>query len=67
MRSRSTFWLYLGIGTTTMLASVAVAAMSAAPMRGAGSGWYTDAQARQGHQLFDNLCAQCHRPDLTGA
>ena len=30
-------------------------------------GWYTAAQAEQGHELFDNLCAQCHRPDLTGA
>ena len=27
----------------------------------------TQAQATRGHQLFNNLCAQCHRPDLTGA
>ena len=33
----------------------------------AGSGWYTQAQAVQGQQLFNNYCAQCHRPDLTGA
>jgi S-disulfanyl-L-cysteine oxidoreductase SoxD len=31
------------------------------------SGWYTQAQAVQGQQLFNNYCAQCHRPDLTGA
>ena len=30
-------------------------------------GWFTQAQATQGHQLFNNQCAQCHRPDLTGA
>ena len=30
-------------------------------------GWYTTAQATRGHQLFNNQCAQCHRPDLTGA
>jgi mono/diheme cytochrome c family protein len=30
-------------------------------------GWYTQAQATRGHQLFNNQCAQCHRPDLMGA
>ena len=50
-----------------MLASIAVAATSVAPAGGADTGWYSDAQAQQGHQLFNNLCAQCHRPDLTGA
>ena len=30
-------------------------------------GWFTQAQATQGHQLFNNQCAECHRPDLTGA
>ncbi len=30
-------------------------------------GWYTQDQATRGHQLFNNYCAQCHRPDLTGA
>ena len=30
-------------------------------------GWFTLAQATQGHQLFNNQCAECHRPDLTGA
>jgi len=33
----------------------------------AADGWFTQAQATRGHQLFNNLCAQCHRPDLTGA
>lgn len=31
------------------------------------NGWYTPAQATRGHQFFNNQCAQCHRPDLTGA
>ena len=30
-------------------------------------GWFTQAQAAQGHQYFNNQCAECHRPDLTGA
>ena len=32
-----------------------------------GDGWYTAAQATNGQQLFNNYCAECHRPDLTGA
>lgn len=31
------------------------------------NGWYTQDQATRGHQLFNNYCAQCHMPDLTGA
>ena len=31
------------------------------------TGWYTPQQAQQGQQEFNNYCAQCHRPDLTGA
>jgi mono/diheme cytochrome c family protein len=31
------------------------------------NGWYTPQQAQQGQQYFNNYCAQCHRPDLTGA
>ncbi len=30
-------------------------------------GWYTASQANHGHQLFNNYCAECHMPDLTGA
>jgi S-disulfanyl-L-cysteine oxidoreductase SoxD len=37
------------------------------PAGAADSGWFTQAQATRGHQLFNNQCAQCHRPDLTGA
>lgn len=33
----------------------------------AGPGWYTVAQAKSGQMLFNNYCAECHRPDLTGA
>lgn len=29
--------------------------------------WYTADQASKGHTLFNNHCAECHRPDLTGA
>jgi mono/diheme cytochrome c family protein len=31
------------------------------------TGFYTQDQATRGHQLFNNYCAQCHMPDLTGA
>lgn len=30
-------------------------------------GLFTAVQATQGQQLFNNYCAECHRPDLTGA
>jgi S-disulfanyl-L-cysteine oxidoreductase SoxD len=33
----------------------------------ASNGWFTQAQVTRGHQLFNNQCAQCHRPDLKGA
>jgi mono/diheme cytochrome c family protein len=33
----------------------------------AEQGLYTAAQAEQGHMIFNNYCAECHRPDLTGA
>jgi S-disulfanyl-L-cysteine oxidoreductase SoxD len=33
----------------------------------AAEGFFTQAQATQGHQFFNNQCAQCHRPDLKGA
>ena len=40
---------------------------SAGRARAAGAGWYTPDQAQTGQQYFNNYCAQCHRPDLTGA
>jgi mono/diheme cytochrome c family protein len=33
----------------------------------ATDGFYANSQAAKGHQLFNNHCAECHRPDLTGA
>ncbi len=33
----------------------------------AAESWYTKEQASAGHLLFNNYCAECHRPDLTGA
>ncbi len=45
--------------------ALALAVACAAPALAAGS--FTSAQADQGHQLFNNHCAECHRPDLTGA
>src|SRR5690349_11026865 len=49
--------------------ALACAAIAAAGKARAASanGWYTPEQAQQGQQYFNNYCAQCHRPDLTGA
>ena len=33
----------------------------------AETGFYTADQASQGKLLFNNNCAECHRPDLSGA
>ena len=33
----------------------------------ADSGPFTKQQAEDGHVKFNNLCATCHRPDLSGA
>ena len=51
------------------LIAVACAAIASAGRARAagGGGWYTPDQAQRGQQYFNNYCAQCHRPDLTGA
>ena len=49
-----------------LLAALASAAMTPA-YADTGKGWYTQKQADDGHMLFNNHCAECHRPDLTGA
>jgi mono/diheme cytochrome c family protein len=52
--------LHLGaLGLSLLVSTLAHAADN--------GGWYTAAQATRGHQLFNNTCAQCHRPDLSGA
>ncbi len=53
-------------GAVTAAVGLAYLAGAARPAA-AATGWYTPAQAAQGHQLFNNQCAECHRPDLTGA
>ncbi len=50
----------------SMLVCAGIAASGSA-RAAAQDGWYTTDQATSGHQLFNNYCAQCHRPDLTGA
>ena len=50
-----------------LLAATSIAwAGSGAAASIATDGWYTADQADRGHQDFNNHCAQCHRPDLTG-
>jgi S-disulfanyl-L-cysteine oxidoreductase SoxD len=53
-------------GAVTAAVGFACLARAAAPAA-AAEGWYTPAQAAQGHQFFNNQCAECHRPDLKGA
>ena len=52
---------------TLMIAAGLTFLAGASAAAAAAEGWFTQAQATQGHQLFNNQCAQCHRPDLTGA
>ncbi len=56
--------------TSKFMLSAAIAAASfCIPVSAAlaDTGFYTAAQADSGHDLFNNHCAECHRPDLTGA
>ena len=52
---------------TFMIAAGLTLLAGASAATAADAGWFTKAQATQGHQLFNNQCAQCHRPDLKGA
>ena len=52
---------------TGILGAILIGSQVAAGPAAKEDGWYSQAQAEQGHQLFNNQCAQCHRPDLTGA
>jgi len=54
----------LGVACSAL---VCVIALSSSVRAADDNGWYTQDQATRGHQLFNNFCAQCHRPDLTGA
>jgi mono/diheme cytochrome c family protein len=59
-------------GSTTRFAKLTATAglgflVTAVQPAAAADGWFTQAQATHGHQLFNNTCAQCHRPDLKGA
>jgi mono/diheme cytochrome c family protein len=55
----------VGIGAL-MLASAGIVLVG--NVRAANNaGWYTQQQAQRGQQSFNNYCAECHRPDLTGA
>lgn len=50
-----------------LMLSTVVGAISLAASRVQQNGWYTPAQAQHGEILFNDYCAECHRPDLTGA
>lgn len=61
-------------GSNALRFRFALMALGCAAIASAGSaraasaeGWYTPDQAQSGEQYFNNYCAQCHRPDLTGA
>jgi S-disulfanyl-L-cysteine oxidoreductase SoxD len=48
------------------VAATALAAFSASTAF-ADDGWFQQVQATAGRQTFNNYCAQCHGPELTGA
>lgn len=56
--------LRVALAVASLAGAGAAAAQEAAPD---AAGWYSAAQAASGQQLFNNYCAECHRPDLTGA
>lgn len=53
-------------GKTLILSSVA-GTFAAVSVAWAATAPFTKQQAEAGHPIFNTLCAQCHRPDLTGA
>jgi S-disulfanyl-L-cysteine oxidoreductase SoxD len=53
--------------SASTVALVSLAALFAGDAAAAKDGFFTIDQATQGHQLFNNYCAECHRPDLTGS
>lgn len=55
------------IGLAAVLGTAVAAASSATDSPQSGAGWYTARQASQGHLLYNTYCAECHRPELTGA
>jgi mono/diheme cytochrome c family protein len=56
------------IGVIVLVAhSSGAATQPAASDRVQQNGWYTPAQAQHGQIIFNTYCAECHRPDLTGA
>ncbi len=57
----------LQMGFAFFLFACVAIALSVGARAADGNGWYTQDQATRGHQQFNNYCAQCHRPDLTGA
>ncbi len=66
--TRAAAALALTLAATALAGGLAASAQDAATTAAPnGSGWFTAAQATSGQQLFNNYCAECHRPDLTGA
>ena len=51
----------------TALLSVAISTAAVVTGALAATGPFTKQQAEDGHVKFNNHCAECHRPDLTGA
>jgi len=57
----------LGMTAIGTILAIATICNAQADTTSKQKGWYTSAQANRGHQLFNNYCAECHMPDLTGA
>ena len=65
---RAAGWLIAALAAMSLAGAIVASAQeTATTTASSGGGWYTAVQATSGQQLFNNYCAECHRPDLTGA
>ena len=55
------------MNATKLRAGLALAAVMFAGSALADAGPFTKEQAEDGHTKFNNHCAQCHRPNMSGA
>ncbi|MGA2843302.1 MAG: cytochrome c [Steroidobacteraceae bacterium] len=54
------------MNTKRICASLALGTVMISGLALAETGPFTQQQAEDGHAKFNNYCAQCHRPDLSG-
>ena len=58
--------LFLGAAATIAMGALGATAFGPSAMGQGAAGPFTAAQANDGHAMYDNACAGCHLPDLSG-